>query len=560
MTQQQILDALDNLMPEVVSTNNPEATLLKFAKTNNLYPTQLEKLGHAFNQCKTLVGLSKQANRGDSFSILNVPEMITKYSTYKPADVLTSEEKKVHKEVNKIVKEAGVKVASGGRLPMPNFVEKLVARGAEIDDNNTEEYNLVPSSSAFDAVFNKKASADEDNNMSEYEKYEIAKKAADYTEELKQELNSIKSGTEELIRIKCASIANYLRKNGPDAWKEVVEDTVQRYGVKSASAIHTIENYLEVNHIPYSVADINETQLQKSAFVRDRHNMWESVQQVQEYLTDLDNINNLNKEASYIPDFDEVFTQWKNKYQNNKLSAGELPQVYDEKLIDRIIKSEIDRLSKNEKLKADGEMIEAPKFDQDALDSYLTSPQKNYLRSQWAQYKYLVDEKKSKDDKEKAIQDKAKALQALKEKQDNLDKKVINAFKAGLIDTPKALANSVVSLVNGSKKGIQTSYNTVKNVIDNLPESTYNRDFLKSDIELSKDFNLHKLILTDPVIAEADPKEVSDIYNTISQISPRFAQNTRLMSTALKEALQYGAVPLSMLKDLSEFEKNMNKK
>jgi hypothetical protein len=46
-------------MPEVVSTNNPETTLLKFAKTNNLYPTQLEKLGHAFNQCKTLVGLSK---------------------------------------------------------------------------------------------------------------------------------------------------------------------------------------------------------------------------------------------------------------------------------------------------------------------------------------------------------------------------------------------------------------------------------------------------------------------------------------------------------------------
>jgi hypothetical protein len=30
------------------------------------------------------------------------------------------------------------------------------------------------------------------------------------------------------------------------------------------------------------------------------------------------------------------------------------------------------------------------------------------------------------------------------------------------------------------------------------------------------------------------------------------------MSTALKEALQYGAVPLNMLKDISEFEKNMN--
>jgi hypothetical protein len=56
--------------------------------------------------------------------------MITKYSTYKPSDVLTKEEKKVHKQVDKIVKSAGVKVVSGGRLPMPDFMDRLVARGA----------------------------------------------------------------------------------------------------------------------------------------------------------------------------------------------------------------------------------------------------------------------------------------------------------------------------------------------------------------------------------------------------------------------------------------------
>jgi hypothetical protein len=36
-------------MPEVVASKNPEATLIKFAKKNNLYAAQLEKLGHAFN-------------------------------------------------------------------------------------------------------------------------------------------------------------------------------------------------------------------------------------------------------------------------------------------------------------------------------------------------------------------------------------------------------------------------------------------------------------------------------------------------------------------------------
>jgi hypothetical protein len=31
------------------------------------------------------------------------------------------------------------------------------------------------------------------------------------------------------------------------------------------------------------------------------------------------------------------------------------------------------------------------------------------------------------------------------------------------------------------------------------------------------------------------------------------------MSTALKEALQYGAVPISMLKDIADFESKANK-
>jgi hypothetical protein len=44
-------------------------------------------------------------------------------------------------------------------------------------------------------------------------------------------------------------------------------------------------------------------------------------------------------------------------------------------------------------------------------------------------------------------------------------------------------------------------------------------------------------MLQDPIIAEADPKEVQELYNTISEISPRFAKNPRMMTTALKEAL-----------------------
>lgn len=625
MTQQQILDALDNLMPEVVSTNNPEATLLKFAKTNNLYPTQLEKLGHAFNQCKTLVGLSKQANRGDSFSILNVPEMITKYSTYKPSDVLTKEEKKVHKQVDKIVKSAGVKVASGGRLPMPDFMDRLVARGAEVIDNDVTEKALVPSNSAFDVLFNKKASADEevvvvdeDELLSEYEKFEKQKKEEQENEEFINELNSVKAGLDEVIKTKCASVASYLRKKGPQAWADIVEDSVLRFGVKSAAVIDTVENYLEVNHIPYTATSVDETIFTKYAFVEDRHNMFDIISDIQDCLLDRNKVDLMlmDKRAASL---ETDFAQWNNDidrlrrwltvrranpdstiyYVTKDPVTGKIdpianfnaihnhpgdqdlrdtfktyiektPLVIDNKLINKIYKSESERAAKNKKLIAEGKPILPPQFDPVALASNLTSTQQAYLKDQWDVYE------QSKKDYDKSIQQKEQEEQDKKDNEkrdkellevhklltnDRIKHKndtpvLLNAFTNGFDFASKSIGLTKDTL-RSFKDGAKDTHRFIKDTINKLPDYDYNKKFQIEDTKLSKDFNLHKLILTDPVIAEADPQEVSEIYNTISEISPRFAQNTRLMATALKEALQYGAVPLNMLKDISEFEKNM---
>lgn len=615
MTQQQILDALDNLMPEVVSTNNPEATLLKFAKTNNLYPTQLEKLGHAFNQCKTLVGLSKQANRGDSFSILNVPEMVTKYSTYKPSDVLTKEEKKIHKQVDKIVKSAGIKVASGGRLPMPDFMDRLVARGAEVIDNDVTEKVLVPSNSAFDVLFNKKASADvvvdEDDLLSEYEKYEKEKKDAEETEQFISDLEEVKAGLDEVIKTKCASVAQYLRKKGPQAWADIVEDSVLRFGVKSAAAIDTVENYLEVNHIPYNTANVDETIFTKYAFVEDRHNMFDLVSEVNDCLEEkcladeliLEKIaTQKNPPLPLIPpappSLDVDFNQWskqivdaiqtgkqeghnfflvKDESQLGTTSPEVLnayktytrlkPYMLDTRIIKNIVSSEQKRHAKNKKLIAEGKAILPPEFDQNDIDSYLTSTQKNYLKEQWDIYNESIKqqqaEKQEKEEKEKTEKEEKETQktvdEAVKKYKQELETPIVDAFKSGF-GLAKSTVTGVKDAVKGFNTGAKKTHQTVKDLINRLPEHDYNKKFLKADKELSKDFNLHKLILTDPVIAEADPQEVSEIYNTIAEISPRFAQNTRLMATALKEALQYGAVPLNMLKDISEFEKNMRNK
>jgi hypothetical protein len=50
-----------------------------------------------------------------------------------------------------------------------------------------------------------------------------------------------------------------------------------------------------------------------------------------------------------------------------------MPLVIDEKLIDKIYKSEADRAAKNKKLIEEGKPILPPQFDPEALASNLTS-------------------------------------------------------------------------------------------------------------------------------------------------------------------------------------------
>ena len=65
---------------------------------------------------------------------------------------------------------------------------------------------------------------------------------------------------------------------------------------------------------------------------------------------------------------------------------------------------------------------------------------------------------------------------------------------------------------------------------------------------------LQQLMLSDDVISSADPNEVQDIFNTLAEISPALATDPGKMGPALKEALQYGSVPINILSDASKLE------
>lgn len=86
-----------------------------------------------------------------------------------------------------------------------------------------------------------------------------------------------------------------------------------------------------------------------------------------------------------------------------------------------------------------------------------------------------------------------------------------------------------------------------------LPDKGFNSsqqkvDTAVSDVEAIT--TLQRLVLTDPIISEADPETVVSLYNTIRAADPNIAADANILRFALREALQYEAIPSHTYKDL----------
>ena len=66
---------------------------------------------------------------------------------------------------------------------------------------------------------------------------------------------------------------------------------------------------------------------------------------------------------------------------------------------------------------------------------------------------------------------------------------------------------------------------------------------------------LHRLMLTDPIISQADPAEVVSQFNTIRDTAPEFARDPNRLRMQLRESLAYGGTPLPALSELAQIEK-----
>lgn len=83
MNHLKAVSIIEELSTQINDGNPPKDVLLKYAKENDLPPSQLERLGQVFNTAKTISYLSKSASRGGNHSLININDLVDDYTDFK---------------------------------------------------------------------------------------------------------------------------------------------------------------------------------------------------------------------------------------------------------------------------------------------------------------------------------------------------------------------------------------------------------------------------------------------------------------------------------------------
>lgn len=444
MTQQQQISLLTSIMPEINETHDPRGVMLKCAEAHNLSPAQLEKLGHVYNTAKTLVGLEKQAHRGDSFSIVDVPEMVASYTTFDPSKEVAKGSRKVHQTANRLLKcaEAEGKVgywtrkfmelgeggheksASAGGVQkgekLPSILDDIFSKDkrfiyTNVEDGNQWEEIKLPGGANMNSLVKDAAAA------MKYVSNQMTKAA----EEAREAMVDANEHSRDLVReIKDKLVASGVKE---DMWPQMVEDLDDYFEdkVQTIKVAHYIESHLAYDH-NCKVPHVDIEKRARRMIARDRHGIFTPADELVEC-------------AGAFKDAKELYESLTESFEDD---GGQL------------------------------------KLASSKGDSWLA---------------------------------------IAKQKGD--------------------MMNDYIEAATGLKKKDKQEYE------------------INQAVDAAKDrATLQQLMMSDPVISEADPAEVEDLYNTISSLNPTVAKDPRLMGPVIKESLQYGSIPIQMLKDLVDID------
>jgi hypothetical protein len=474
MNHQRVLQALEEILPDIKKTGTPETVLLKYASDNNLSPAQLEKMAQTFNVAKSLTYFDKAANRGGTFKVLDPADLVSQYKKPAPLSKAAS-----------VTATVSVTKFPGASALQEAYPELTKAAGVT-------EQELTPKMKAH---LQKQAKAD-------------AAKAAFYASDAKEFFRrQIVDGVGAVTTMfKRASVNK----------SDFIDDVLYTFGKEAGELV--LKQTLGVDY----KAPADTTHLSKRAFDKDMRTNSKRLEAL-ELASDIYEGMVFHKEASVLVE------------QYNKVAATKADEILAaaQRLIGIEDKSGRKAMDRGENKSSIGTGDEGP------ADTIATEAAPDGGGGGGGSEGTNT---MAKDDPEPLP-----TYYSPSEK--NVDLKPAADFIATHIVDPASKA------MKGVKPG--APYKLLKDIADAHAPS-YNSaqedvDTARREIEAST--TIARLLQSDPIISEADPETVIDIFNTLQSANPDLVRDPMSLRMALREALQYDAVPAHTLKEHADIRK-----
>jgi hypothetical protein len=494
MNHQTVIREISRLIPQMRNGQSAEDVLLKYANANNLSPAQLEKFGQVFNSAKALSFMDKHASdRGGDFPLLDVENLVAMY-TKAP-------------EIQVMRKSASIKgVEPSGKLPN---LSKLVYEA---------ESPIVKSAAAPEPAPMIKSA---DDLRSE----ELARR---------QEVRVLGDIRDDAYAMFDKSITKLARAitDRLDKFGEMEEDVLNGLDEHCKSTIKYAAERL--NFLGFKkVARFNAEQPTKRRLAFDRHGIYGMVKEAADHLGRAEAACHLIMEkigaaAEKGKSGFDIFME--NTGKKDPANAKDDPAM---KTNDPGIPA--DDVQGVPSSGGQGVGNANPRAQQSGKGDANSSgrPKED---SRLGPVEYITVSNGETPDKGSKEDRLGKITAAIREILPGADSTsgTFNAIVGKTDDQP----GGMISLLS---KAYAPKHRQKK-----LDEAV--RD-------VSAVSNLQRLIVTDPILNEADPQQLTEIYNDLVAIDPDLAHNQSRLRFALRESLQYGGIPAQTVQSLAQVSK-----
>jgi hypothetical protein len=489
MDHQMAVSALEKILPTINEKVSPKDAIIKYATAHNLAHAQVEYLAKTFNIAKTLNFMSKSANRGATFPILDPMDILADYTTFKPEQksAYTSEPRVVWDDrdaedwIKALEMDKAASVKEHNPFRVPNFRAKIMESEVE-----TEKFT--------------------------FSNEEIEKIAARRAEEDFKDLDRELAMTDNLLLEKKAALEDGL------------DDFVQKFAYVNKPSFATLEEDAFFEN------DVNEF-------------MPEIVKRASGFKIKLERSANMVKNA-----LRKVY----------KDRTGLFPEL--KKLV--AVKEDINALAGYaEEICKKAGLAAAP------AGTYTRPP----LTVGGGGGK--PPQQGRRDDGlglASLITAPIKGLHGMANKRDL----TTNEAMSGVLWKPlEWAANKGDSLlgqavrkggeIGGQLMGLGT--HGISNMLSKLPGmdrknfgSNPEQDKIQKSLhDLEDSTTLQRLMMKDQIIGEADPHSVVELYHSLRSMNPTLASDPSLLRFALRDAVQYGAIPTHTYTELVDANKKI---